>query len=168
MSAMERIRSDRTDARRARDGERVTALGGVLAALEDAAKAAGGTLDEQGEIAVLRRERKRRGEAAGSLEGRGAILTDQPGDSRVVDPAAERQRALADAACVHLLREPLAELRSMDRGFKHHGRDDPMDIRSVGGWALARTHPMWRPIYEPNLASSLAVLLRGNGLSTLM
>jgi uncharacterized protein YqeY len=87
VSVMERIRSDRTEARRARDAQRVTALGGVLAALEEAAKAAGGTLDEQGEIAVLRRERKRRGEAAASFRegGREADAQREEGEAVLID-----------------------------------------------------------------------------------
>jgi hypothetical protein len=103
---MERIRSDRTEARRARHGERVTALGGILAALEEAAKAGGGTLDEQGEIAVLRRERKRRGEAAASFRegGREADAQREEAEGVLIDgylPAelgADELQAIVDAA----------------------------------------------------------------------
>jgi len=66
MSLSDRVREDRLAARKARDGDRVTALGGLLAALEDAQKS-GGELSEQDEIALLRRERKRRDEAAASF-----------------------------------------------------------------------------------------------------
>src|SRR4051812_39961682 len=66
MSLSDRVREDRLAARKARDADRVTALGGLLAALEEASKA-GGELSEQAEIALLRRERKRRDEAAASF-----------------------------------------------------------------------------------------------------
>lgn len=60
MTLTQRIEGDRLDARRARDAERITALGMLLAALQDAAKAAGGELPALEEIAILKRERKRR------------------------------------------------------------------------------------------------------------
>jgi uncharacterized protein len=66
MGLIEQVREDRLAARKARDGDRVTALGGLLAALEEAEKS-GGALSEQDEIALLRRERKRRDEAAASF-----------------------------------------------------------------------------------------------------
>ena len=56
-----------TGARKARDADRVTALGGLLAALQEAEVQARGTLSEQDEIALLRRERKRREEGAASF-----------------------------------------------------------------------------------------------------
>ena len=64
MSLTERVRADRLAARKARDGDRVTALGGLLAALQEAEVQARGALGEQDEIALLRRERKRREEGA--------------------------------------------------------------------------------------------------------
>ncbi len=66
MRLSDRVREDRLAARKARDADRVTALGGLLAALEEAEKS-GGELSEQDEIALLRRERKRRDEARGEL-----------------------------------------------------------------------------------------------------
>ena len=45
----------------------MTALGGLLAALEEVEKSSGTPLSEQDEIALLRRERKRRDEAAASF-----------------------------------------------------------------------------------------------------
>ncbi len=67
MSLTERVREDRLAARKARDTDRVTALGGLLAALQEAAVQARGELSEQDEIALLRRERKRREEGAASF-----------------------------------------------------------------------------------------------------
>jgi uncharacterized protein YqeY len=67
-SVIERVRADRLQARRDREAVRVGALGGLLSALEDAAKASPArVLDAQEEIAVLRREHKRRVEAAASF-----------------------------------------------------------------------------------------------------
>jgi hypothetical protein len=67
VSLTERVREDRLAARKARDTDRVTALGGLLAALQEAAVQARGELSEQDEIALLRRERKRREEGAASF-----------------------------------------------------------------------------------------------------
>lgn len=67
MSLTDRVREDRLAARKARDTDRVTALGGLLAALQEAGVQARGELSEQDEIALLRRERKRREEGAASF-----------------------------------------------------------------------------------------------------
>jgi uncharacterized protein len=64
LSITERIQADATTAAKARDRERLAALRLVLDALNKEAKEARGALDEQREIAVLKRERKRRAEAA--------------------------------------------------------------------------------------------------------
>lgn len=64
MSITERIQADATTAAKARDRERLAALRLVLDALNKEAKEARGELDEQREIGVLKRERKRRAEAA--------------------------------------------------------------------------------------------------------
>jgi uncharacterized protein len=64
LSITERIQADATTAAKARDRERLAALRLVLDALNKEAKEARGELDEQREIGVLKRERKRRAEAA--------------------------------------------------------------------------------------------------------
>jgi uncharacterized protein len=64
LSITERIQADLTAAAKARDKDRLAALRLVLDALNKEAKEARGTLDEQREVAVLKRERKRRAEAA--------------------------------------------------------------------------------------------------------
>ena len=64
MSITERIQADTTAAAKAQDRERLAALRLLLDALNKEAKEARAALDEQREIAVLKRERKRRGEAA--------------------------------------------------------------------------------------------------------
>jgi len=109
MTLIEQVREDRLAARKARDGERVTALGGLLAALEEAEKS-GGTLSEQDEIALLRRERKRRDEAAASFreggreddalreESEAALITSYlPEDLGADELAAIVDEAIAEA-----------------------------------------------------------------------
>jgi uncharacterized protein len=64
LSITERIQADATTAAKARDRERLAALRLVLDALNKEAKEARGELDEHREIGVLKRERKRRAEAA--------------------------------------------------------------------------------------------------------
>jgi uncharacterized protein YqeY len=64
LSITERIQADATAAAKAQDRERLAALRLLLDSLNKEAKEARGTLDEQREIAVLKRERKRRVEAA--------------------------------------------------------------------------------------------------------
>lgn len=62
MSVTDQVRSDMTSAMKARDSERVGALRMVLSELQKAAKEGNGD-----ELAVLRRERKRRLDAAGQF-----------------------------------------------------------------------------------------------------
>lgn len=64
MSLTEQIQADANQAAKARDKDRLGALRMLLDALTKEAKEKRGELDEQGEIAVLKRERKRRAEAA--------------------------------------------------------------------------------------------------------
>jgi len=64
MSIAERIQSDISAAAKAQDRAQVAALRLLVDALQKEAKQARGDLDEQAEIAVLKRERKRRAEAA--------------------------------------------------------------------------------------------------------
>jgi uncharacterized protein len=64
LSITERIQADATAAAKAQDRERLAALRLLLDALNKEAKEARGALDEEREFAVLKRERKRRAEAA--------------------------------------------------------------------------------------------------------
>jgi hypothetical protein len=64
VSITERIQTEMTAAAKARDRDRLAALRLLLDALNKESKEARGELDEQREIAVLKRERKRRMEAA--------------------------------------------------------------------------------------------------------
>lgn len=72
MTILERIQDDVKASMRARDGERTVALRMLVAALQGEAKARLRTLDEQEEIAVLMRERKKRIEAAVAFDVGGA------------------------------------------------------------------------------------------------
>ena len=85
MSLTEQIQTDANAAAKARDKERLSALRMVLDALTKEAKEARADLDEQGEIAVLKRERKRRVEAAEAFEKGGR------------DEAADKEQAEVDA-----------------------------------------------------------------------
>jgi uncharacterized protein len=72
MAILERIKDDMQGAMRAGEKERVSALRMVLSELQKAAKEAdGASAPEEAEIAVLRRERKRRLEAAGAYRDAG-------------------------------------------------------------------------------------------------
>ncbi len=103
---IERLQADLKAARLARDSTRVAALGTLLAVLQGAAKDAGGTLPEADAQAVLRRERKRRAEAAASYRegGREEQALAEEAESAMIDAylpqeldAAELE-ALVDAA----------------------------------------------------------------------
>ena len=106
MSITERVQSDVTAAAKARDRRRLNALRLVLDELKKAAKEARGDLDEQAEIAVLKRERKRRAEAAEAYRhgGRTELARDEEAEAAVIEeylpaemPDAELEQ-LVDAA----------------------------------------------------------------------
>jgi uncharacterized protein YqeY len=87
VSITERVQSDLTGAAKARDQQRLAALRLVLDALKKAAKDARGELDEQAEIAVLKRERKRRTEAAEAYRagGRAEPAIAEEAEAAVID-----------------------------------------------------------------------------------
>jgi uncharacterized protein YqeY len=71
VSLTKRIQADLAVAAKERDRPRVGALRLMLDALNKEAKEARGELDEQRELSVLKRERKRRAEAAEAYRGAG-------------------------------------------------------------------------------------------------
>ena len=71
MSIAERIQADLAAAQKERDRPRVGALRLLLDALNKESKEARAEIDEQREISVLKRERKRRAEAAEAYRGAG-------------------------------------------------------------------------------------------------
>jgi uncharacterized protein YqeY len=115
MRLIERVREDRLAARKARDAERVTALGGLLAALEEAEKSGTGELSEQDEIALLRRERKRRDEAAASFREGGR------------EDDARREESEAELAAI------------VDAAIAEAGATSPREMGAVMKLVMART-----------------------------
>jgi hypothetical protein len=106
VSITEQIQSDVSAAAKAQDRSRVAALRLLIDALQKEAKQAGGALDEQGEIAVLKRERKRRAEAAEAYRkaGREDTAAAEEAEAALIDtylPAQisdeELQQLIADA-----------------------------------------------------------------------
>jgi uncharacterized protein YqeY len=83
----ERIQSDLTAATKARDQDRVGTLRLVLDALRKEAKEVRAELDEQTEITVLKRERKRRVEAADAYRGgeRAELAAKEDAEAAVID-----------------------------------------------------------------------------------
>jgi uncharacterized protein len=128
MRLSDRVREDRLAARKARDAERVTALGGLLAALEEAEKS-GGELSEQDEIALLRRERKRRDEAAASFR-EGAREDD-----------ALREEAEAELISGYLPEELGADelVAIVDAAIAEAGATSPREMGAVMKLVMART-----------------------------
>jgi uncharacterized protein YqeY len=87
LSITERIQADATAAAKAKDRERLSTLRLLLDALNKEAKEARGTLDEQREFAVLKRERKRRAEAAEAYRkgGREELATSEEAEATVIE-----------------------------------------------------------------------------------
>jgi uncharacterized protein YqeY len=84
---MERIQADAKAAAKAQDRDRLAALRLLLDSLAKEAKEARGPLDEQREIAVLKRERKRRGEAAEAYRkgGRADLASSEEAEAALID-----------------------------------------------------------------------------------
>ena len=106
MGITAQIQSDVSAAAKAQDRVRVAALRLLIDALQKEAKQAGAELDEQGEIAVLKRERKRRVEAAEAYRkgGREDAAAAEEAEAALIDaylPAQisdeELQQLIADA-----------------------------------------------------------------------
>jgi uncharacterized protein len=87
VSITDRVQTDVTTAAKTRDQRRLSALRLVLDALKKAAKEEMGELDEQGEIGVLKRERKRRVEAAEAYRtaGRAELAAAEQAEAEVID-----------------------------------------------------------------------------------
>jgi uncharacterized protein YqeY len=129
VSLTERVREDRLAARKARDTDRVTALGGLLAALQEAEVQARGSLSEQDEIALLRRERKRRDEGAASFREGG-----REDDAR----KEEAEAALIGAYLPAEMDE--GELAAIvDAAIAEAGATSPRELGAVMKLVMART-----------------------------
>lgn len=98
MSLTERIQADANVAAKARDKPRLAALRMLLDALGKEAKAQRAPLDEQAEIAVLGRERKRRIEAAEAFRkgGRDESAAGEQAEAAVIDAYLPEQMSDAE------------------------------------------------------------------------
>jgi uncharacterized protein len=87
LAITERIQADAKAAAKAQDRERLAALRLLIDALNKEAKEARGELDEQREIAVLKRERKRRGEAAEAYRkgGRSELAGSEDREAELIE-----------------------------------------------------------------------------------
>jgi uncharacterized protein YqeY len=102
----ERVQEDMTAAVKAREQERLATLRLVLDALKKASKEKREELDEQAEVAVLQRERKRRAEAAEAYRagGRAEQAAAEEAEAALIDTylpeqiADEELEALVSAA----------------------------------------------------------------------
>ncbi len=129
MSLTERVRADRLAARRARDGDRVTALGGLLAALQEAEVQARGALSEQDEIALLRRERKRRDEGAASFRegGREDDARKEEAEAELIGAYLPAEMDAGDLAAI------------VDVAIADAGATSPRELGAVMKLVMART-----------------------------
>lgn len=109
MSITAQIQSDMSAAAKAQDRERVAALRLVIDALQKEAKQARGDLDEQAEIAVLKRERKRRAEAAEAYRkgGREEAAAAEETEAALIDAYLPAQ--ISDDELQALVADALAE-----------------------------------------------------------
>jgi|SRR3954447_2555465 uncharacterized protein YqeY len=120
---LERVQGDTRDAMKAGDRDRVGALRMIASALQQEAKEGKGD-----EVAVLRRERKRRLEAASAFREGG-------GDERAA--AEEAEAELIDGYLpAELSDEELAAL--VDAAVSEAGTSDPSDMGKVMGIAMPK------------------------------
>jgi uncharacterized protein YqeY len=109
VSITEQIQAELSAAAKAQDRTRVAALRLIVDALQKAAKEARGELDEQGEIAVLKRERKRRAEAAEAYRkgGRPETAAAEEAEAAMIDAYLPEQ--ISDEELQALIADALAE-----------------------------------------------------------
>ena len=106
LAITERIQADAKAAAKAQDRERLAALRLLMDALNKEAKEARGPLDEQRETAILKRERKRRAEAAEAYRkgGREELAASEESEASLIEgylpeeiSEAELETLVADA-----------------------------------------------------------------------
>jgi len=104
MSVLDQVHTDMTSAMKARESERVGALRLLLSELQKAAKE--GSSDE---LAVLRRERKRRLEAAEQFRGGGRpeLADREESEAKLIEEYLPAE--LGDAELDALIRDTIAE-----------------------------------------------------------
>ena len=128
MSATEQVKSDLTGAMKAGEKERVGALRLVLSSLQLAAKEG-----EDDEVAVLRRERKRRLDAAEQYRdgGRADLADQEEGEAEMI--AAYLPAELSDEELQAIVAEAVAESGASEA--KDMGKAMSIAMPKVGGRA---------------------------------
>ena len=136
MSITERIQADTTAAAKAQDRERLAALRLLLDALNKEAKEARGTLDEQREIAVLKRERKRRGEAAEAYRkgDRSELAAAEEAEARMIEEYLPAE--ISDEELEALIADALSETGAASQ--KEMGKVMSAVMAKAGGRADGR------------------------------
>jgi uncharacterized protein YqeY len=124
VTVAEQVRADMTTAMKAREKERVTALRLVLSELQKAAKEGG-----EDELAVLRRERKRRLEAAAQFRDAGRPELADPEEREAELIAAYLPAELSDEELDTVIAAAVAE----------SGASTPRDMGQVMKLVMART-----------------------------
>ena len=109
MSITERIQADLSAAAKAQDRQRLAALRLLVDALQKEAKTARADLDEQQEIAVLKRERKRRAEAAEAFRNGGRPDTAAAEEAEVSMIDAYLPEQISEDELQGLIADALAE-----------------------------------------------------------
>jgi len=132
----ERVQTDLTAAAKAGERARLSALRLLLDGLKKASKEARRDLDEQEEIAVLRRERKRRTEAAQAYRdgGRAELAAAEETEVEVID--AYLPQELSDSELEALVADALGETGA--QSTREMGRVMSTLMPKVGGRADGR------------------------------
>ena len=128
MSITERIQADLSAATKAQDRPRVAALRLLIDGLQKEAKTAQADLDEQQEIAVLKRERKRRGEAAEAFRkgGRDDAAQAEEAEAAIIDAYLPEQ--ISEEELQALIADALAET----------GAESPKEMGKVMSAVMAK------------------------------
>jgi len=123
MTLVDTVKQDLVAAMKARETERVGALRLVLSELQRSAKEGGGD-----ELAVLRRERKRRLESASAFRegGRGELADGEEAEARLIEGYLPAE--LPDAQLRDIVREAIADV----------GASSPKDLGQVMKATMAK------------------------------
>jgi uncharacterized protein YqeY len=133
MTITDNVQADLAVAAKARDQQRLAALRLVLDALKKASKEARDELDEEAEIAVLQRERKRRAEAAAAYRdaGRDETAASEEAEAALIDEYLPEQ--ISDEELERIVSEAVAESGAESR--KEMGKVMSAVMPKVGGRA---------------------------------
>jgi uncharacterized protein len=136
LAITERIQADAKAAAKAQDRERLAALRLLLDALNKEAKEARGELDEQREVAVLKRERKRRGEAADAYRkgGRDELAASEETEAALIEEYLPAE--ISDSELESLVADALSETGAASQ--KEMGKVMAAVMSKAGGRADGR------------------------------